>query len=308
MGGFTSGIITDVDDCTTSERSNSPAAIRIVRRTDYWLASPLRPAYRHTVNIVALQLDIVWENKESNFEKVRRLLVQSAPEKDSLVVLPEMFATGFSMNTVAEPAGERTEPFLTALAREFHVCVVAGAAVLGPDGRARNQVLAISPEGGTLARYSKMRPFVPGGEAERYLAGHAPVVFDWLGWKVSPFVCYDLRFPEIFRIATATHRPHLFVVIANWPQRRIHHWVRLLQARAIENQAWVVGVNRCGRDPDHVYNGRSLVVDPHGEIAADAGEGEGSVTGCLDFASLKAYRSELPFLADMRSVRIECAP
>jgi len=260
------------------------------------------------VNIVALQTDIAWEDKASNFENVRQLMGKAAPAKDSLVVLPEMFATGFSMNAVAESQGGETEQFLVSLAREHHVCIIAGAAMLGKDGRPRNQALVFSPVGETLARYSKMRPFAPGGEAKHYSAGDTPAAFEWRGWTVSPFVCYDLRFPEIFRVATAIHRPHLFTVIANWPQRRVHHWLRLLQARAIENQAWVVGVNRCGRDPDHVYNGRSVIVDPHGEIVADAGEGEGRIGHRLDLAALQTYRADLPFLADMRSVRIECAP
>ena len=118
---------------------------------------------------------------------------------------------------------------------------------------------------------------------------------------ISPFVCYDLRFPEIFREATAAHQPHLFVVIANWQPRRIHHWVRLLQARAIENQAYVVGVNRVGSDPQFGYNGRSIMVDPHGEIFADAGDRECCLSAELDLAALLEYRRELPFLADIRS-------
>ena len=119
-------------------------------------------------------------------------------------------------------------------------------------------------------------------------------------WTVSPFICYDLRFPEIFRTAAASHRPELYVVIANWPEKRILHWVRLLQARAIENQAYVVGVNRIGTDPYYHYPGRSLILDPHGEIVADAGADEGVLRACLDLASLRKYREGLPFLKDMR--------
>ncbi len=258
------------------------------------------------MNIVALQIDIQWEKKAANFDTVRRLLAKAAPEQDSLVVLPEMFATGFSMNAIAEPGGGETEQFLAGAAKEFKVCLVAGVAISGPDGQARNSALAFSPAGELLASYAKMRPFAPGGETNHYTAGDRPATFSWRGWTVAPFVCYDLRFPEIFRVAAATHRPHLFPVIANWPQRRIHHWVRLLQARAIENQACVVGVNRCGRDPNHVYNGRSIIVDPHGEIIADASEGEGWVMGRLDLDALQKYRTELPFLEDMRSIHLEC--
>ena len=254
------------------------------------------------MNVIALQLDIAWENKAANFDKVRRLLTKCAPEKDSLVVLPEMFATGFTMNTAAmgESYGAETEQFLSSTAREFGVCLVAGAPMRGRDGRARNKALVFSPAGELLAFYAKMRPFTPGGEAERYAAGERPVVFHWLDWAIAPFICYDLRFPEIFREATAAGQPHLFAVIANWQPRRIHHWVRLLQARAIENQAYVVGVNRVGSDPQFVYNGRSIVVDPHGEIVADAAAVEASISARLDLAALLEYRRGLPFLADMR--------
>src|SRR5262245_23763208 len=189
------------------------------------------------MNVIAIQFDIAWEDKEANFNRVRRLLTGAAPRKDSLVVLPEMFATGFSMNAeaIAEPYGGPTEQFLASTAKEFGVCLVAGAAMRGRDGRARNKALVFSPDGKLLAFYAKMRPFTPGGESERYTAGERPIAFPWSDWMISPFVCYDLRFPEIFRQATSAHQPDLFVVMANWPVKRIHHWVRLLQARAIEN-------------------------------------------------------------------------
>jgi len=255
------------------------------------------------VKVIAIQFDIAWENKEANFDRVRRLLAAAAPGKDSLVVLPEMFATGFSMNAdvIAEPYGGPTEQFLARTAKEFGVCLVAGAAMRGRDGRARNKALVFSPGGELLAFYAKMRPFTLGGESERYTAGERPIAFRWSDWMISPFVCYDLRFPEIFREAAAAHQPHLFVVIACWPVKRIHHWVRLLQARAIENQAYVVGVNRIGSDPQLEYTGHSMMVDQHGEIFADAGDRECCLSAELDLAALLEYRRELPFLADMRS-------
>jgi predicted amidohydrolase len=233
---------------------------------------------------------------------VRRLLTEAAPEKDSLVVLPEMFATGFSMNAdaIAEPPGGETEQFLARTAREFGICLIAGAAMRGRDGRTRNKALAFSSTGELIVYYAKMQPFTPGGEPQHYAAGERTVAFRWADCTISPFICYDLRFPEIFREAAAAHRPELFAVIANWPEKRIHHWTRLLQARAIENQAFVVGVNRVGRDPFYTYNGHSVIVDPHGEILTDAGEREGCIRAKLDLATLRKYREGLPFLADMR--------
>jgi predicted amidohydrolase len=253
------------------------------------------------VTIVGLQFDIAWENKSANFATVRRLLAQAAPQKGSLVVLPEMFGTGFSMNVaqVAEAYGGETEQFLAATAREYGIHLLAGAAMRGRDGRARNKALVFSPAGELIAFYAKMRPFTPGGEKEHYTAGEHPITFGWNEATVSPFVCYDLRFPELFREAAAAHRPELFVVIASWPEKRIHHWVALLQARAIENQAYVIGVNRIGKDPFYTYSGRSLIVDPQGTILADAESAEAVVSAQLDLPNLRKYREGLPFLADM---------
>ena len=213
-----------------------------------------------------------------------------------------MFATGFSMNVdvVAESYGGDTEQFLANTAKEFGATIIAGAPMRGRDGRARNKALVFSPEGELLAFYAKMRPFTPGGEREHYVAGEHAVTFPWNGITVSPFVCYDLRFPELFRETTAVHRPELFVVIASWPDKRIHHWVALLQARAIENQAYVIGVNRIGKDPYYTYCGRSLIVDPQGAILADAGTAEAVISAQLDLANLRKYREGLPFLADMK--------
>jgi len=254
------------------------------------------------VNVIALQFDIAWENKPANFAKVHQLLSRAAPRKDSLVVLPEMFATGFSMNTdaIAENYEGETEQFLAATAKEFGVFLLGGAALRGRDGRARNKALAFSPAGELLAFYAKMRPFAPGGESEHYAAGERTTTFRWGDCAVAPLICYDLRFPELFRQATAARRPELFVVIASWPEKRILHWARLLQARAIENQAYVVGVNRVGHDPYYQYCGRSLVVDYNGDLLADAAERENWIRAELDFATLRKYREGLPFLADMK--------
>jgi len=254
------------------------------------------------VKVVALQLNVAWENKTANFARVRSLLTAAAPEPGSLVALPEMFATGFSMNaaTIAEAQNGETAQFLATTARSFEITLVGGAAVSESDGSYRNQALAFSPAGACLGAYSKMRLFTPGQEDQHYAAGDRPMVFSWGETRVAPFICYDVRFPELFRAAARAGQPELFVVIANFPAKRITHWIRLLQARAIENQAWVMGVNRIGQDPFYTYNGRSLIVDPQGEIVADAGENEGAIEAILDLEALRKYRAGLPFLMDLR--------
>jgi omega-amidase len=253
------------------------------------------------MKVFCCQHDIVWENKAANHAKVRAFLEAATVPRGSLVVLPEMFSSGFSMNVpgIAEGTARESENFMASLAQEMGVTMVGGAVVVGPDGRGRNQSITFSPEGKELARYSKMQPFSLGGEMQHYSPGGELVSFSWGGFTVAPFICYDLRFPELFR-AAAQRGAQLITVIANWPVTRIHHWITLLQARAIENQAYVVGVNRCGTDPRYVYNGRSIIVNPHGDILADAGNGESVIGAETDLAALLKWRNDFPALRDMR--------
>ena len=256
------------------------------------------------MQVVGVQSDIQWEDREANHKRVRRLVEAARPQRGGIIVLPEMFASGFSMNTAATtdaPAG-KSSTFVSALAKEVGVYVVAGVVNSYQRDSAChcNESLIVSPDGKEVARYQKIHPFTLGGESDHYQAGEKIVVTDVGGWKVCPFVCYDLRFPEIFRVG-ASKGAELFVVIANWPAARVHHWTTLLQARAIENQAYVVGVNRAGKDPKFEYPGRSLIVDPTGKVVADAGDREGTMQATLDRALLERTRTTLPFLKDMRT-------
>ncbi|CAN5821366.1 carbon-nitrogen family hydrolase [soil metagenome] len=248
-----------------------------------------------------VQLDIAWENKAANHLKVTELLTVAQPEAGSLIVLPEMFNTGFStrLEITAQSQGREDEMFLSNLAKAFQCTVMAG--IISPliQSKASNESVTFSPTGELLGRYVKMQPFTLGGEAECHFAGDEIITFHWQGFTVAPLVCYDLRFPEHFRTAVKKGA-NLIAVIASWPVNRYHHWLTLLQARAIENQAYVIGVNRCGSDPYLTYNGRSVVISPHGIIVADAGEGEGVVSASLDLEGLLRWRSEFPALADMK--------
>jgi omega-amidase len=255
------------------------------------------------MKIYCVQLDTVWENKPASIARAEALLRGAKPNPGSLVLLPEMFATGFSMNVagIREEPRREAEQFLAATACELGIFLMGGIASGGGSGKGRNEAVVFTPQGKELARYHKMQPFTPGGESDNYEAGREPVLFQWQGFTVSPFICYDLRFPEHFRDATR-RGAQLLTVIANWPVARIQHWVTLLQARAIENQAYVAGVNRAGTDPKLTYTGRSLIISPKGEILADAGEGEGVISAEANVADLEAYRHDLPFLRDMRGV------
>jgi predicted amidohydrolase len=260
------------------------------------------------MKIACCQLDIAWEDRSRNYDAVRRLLDPVELPAGSLVVLPEMFSTGFSMNVAAtrEDDPAPTEAFLSRLARERQVHVVAG--IVRPAeiraGQGRNEAVVIDPAGRQMTRYCKQHPFSLAGETEHYEAGTQTVTFPWDDMTVAPFICYDLRFPELFRSAMRAGA-ELFVVIANWPAARIEHWITLLRARAIENLAFVAGVNRCGRDPRFSYPGRSLIIDPHGRVIADAGENETVITADLDHAALLKWRKDFPALRDMRITAAE---
>jgi predicted amidohydrolase len=255
------------------------------------------------MKIYCVQLDTVWENKPASIARAEALFRAAKPDPGSLVLLPEMFATGFSMNVTAireEPKHE-AEQFLAATAREFGIFLMGGIVSGSAAGKGKNEAVVFTPQGKELARYHKMQPFTLGGESDNYEAGREPVLFPWQGFTVSPFICYDLRFPEHFRSATR-RGAQLLTVIANWPVARIQHWVTLLQARAIENQACVAGVNRAGTDPKLTYTGRSLIVSPKGDILADAGESECVISAEVSLDELETYRRDLPFLRDMRGV------
>lgn len=253
------------------------------------------------MEVVGIQLDIAWEDPRSNRERVDRLVEEADVEPGSLIVLPEMFATGFSMDVsaVAQPRAGETEMFLSSVARKCGVRVLGGVVTPGTGGKGRNEAVAFDEGGEETARYCKRHPFSFAGETDYYEPGDDIVTFGCSGFTVSPFICYDLRFPECFRMSVG-RGTDVFVVIANWPAAREAHWQALLRARAIENQAYVIGVNRCGNDPNHSYSGRSLVVDPVGEVIADAGEKEGIVRAGLDGEFLAKCRREFPALADMR--------
>src|SRR5262245_21571551 len=153
------------------------------------------------MQIVACQNDIAWEDKPTNFDRVQKLLAGATVKPGALVVLPEMFATGFSMHVdvVAEERGGPTHQFLSRLAGELKSFVLAGLVTRGADKRGRNEAVVFGPEGTELARYCKLHPFTFGGEAKHYTAGEGIEVFQWHDFTVAPFVCYDLRFPEVFR-------------------------------------------------------------------------------------------------------------
>lgn len=251
------------------------------------------------LSLICCQFDIQWEGKESNHKRVRQMLLESQPAVESLIVLPEMFATGFSMN-VGKTADEDSYSanFISEIASQFGSYVLAGIVTKDSSDCAFNQAILCDGSGAQIGSYRKMRLFSPAKEDLNYKPGDRVSINTVGGFQMSPFICYDLRFPELFRDAVS-QGAELFVVIASWPAQRAEHWCKLLEARAIENQAFVVGVNRCGSDPDNKYAGQTRVIDPWGNVIAEAGSEECVLKCHIDLELLRNYRKQLPFLADM---------
>ncbi|NDH15584.1 MAG: hypothetical protein EBY48_00605 [Opitutae bacterium] len=189
-----------------------------------------------------VQFSPLWEDKEANFARVEHLIESSSPEPHSLVVLPEAFATGFSLNLQVTCGGEpeQTHAFLSRLSSTHKVWIMAGCISPDPSGAlGRNLAVLFDPAGRYIGEYQKMYPFTPMGEDKKHMAGQEPKLFNIKDFRLCPLLCYDLRFPELFR-TSVKKGANLFVVLASWPDSRMSHWHALLLARAIENQAYVI--------------------------------------------------------------------
>jgi predicted amidohydrolase len=252
------------------------------------------------VIVAGVQHEIVWEDPAANFAHLAPMIVHAARDGARLVVCTEMFSTGFSMKTdrIAEPIDGASVQFLTEQAREHRVWLCASIPErAADDDRPFNQLVLASPTG-AVHRYAKIHPFGYGGEDKYYASGDRFLTVDVDGLRCSFFVCYDLRFAdEFWALARDTD---CYVIPANWPDTRREHWMALLRARAIENQAYVVGVNRVGDGGRLHYAGDSMIIDPMGEVLARGGNTEQIITADVDAARVKAVRAEFPFLQDRR--------
>lgn len=253
------------------------------------------------MQLVGCQFDIQWENRQANFDKVSQLLASKKISEGSLIVLPEMFASGFSMSVdrIYEGDSSETESFLENLALQYKSCVIGGIVKRHENGKGLNTLSAYGPEGACIGRYQKNHCFSFTGESDYYLPGDDILTFDWQGFTVCPTICYDLRFPELYRRGV-TAGADLFLVIASWPVDRVDHWDTLLKARAIENQAIVIGVNRVGNDPKWSYTGHSSVYDHQGKLLDKLVNLEGCVSADVLTDPLQSWRSQFKALQDMK--------
>lgn len=242
-----------------------------------------------------VQAQLRWKDPQRNREHLAQLVTSVAGDLD-LAVLPETFTTGFLGDTDLPEEGMDgpTVDWMKALAAD-RSCALAGSAVITEQGRRYNRLLFVTP-GGDIFHYDKRHLFAFGGENRRYAAGNERVTIGYLGWRINLQICYDLRFPAWCRNRDDYD---LMLLVANWPSKRVRHWNSLLEARAIENQSWVIGLNRVGQDGNGMqYPGCSVVHDPLGERVAALGGTEDARRVDLDLEAVARIRSQFPFQAD----------
>jgi predicted amidohydrolase len=252
------------------------------------------------VRIAAVQHDIVWEDRDANFDRLAPQVARAVGAGAELVLLTETFSTGFSMTPgLGEPEGGPSARFLADRAAEHGVWVGGTCPEIAAGEELPYNSFVLAGPDGTVHRYRKLHPFTHAGEHERFRAGEKPVTVEVGGLRVTPFICYDLRFADVFW--KAAPETDVYLVPANWPSPRRLHWQTLLQARAIENQVYVVGCNRVGTAGDGTeHAGDSRIVSPMGELLATAAAVETIVLADVDPAEVTATRDRLRFIPDRR--------
>ncbi len=256
------------------------------------------------------EYDIGWHDPEGSLARARAPVADAARAGARLVVLPEMATTGFTMDrSQATPLAGGHAARLAAIAAEAGVWLIASVAATEPatsgsagsagEGKARavNAALVVDPSGAIVAVYRKQKLFAFAGEHEHYSPGDAPVIVTIEGVRIAPLVCYDLRFPELFR--AVARDVDAFVLVANWPAARRLHWDTLTRARAIENQAYVVAVNRVGSGGNIAYDGGSVAWDPWGDPVPEAQTPSGIRLVTVDPARVADIRAKYPFLREL---------
>lgn len=254
-----------------------------------------------TLTITTIQTNLHWENKLANLDMLEKKIF-GIKEKTEIVVLPEMFNTGFTMQPekLAETMEGNTLAWMKRISAERKVVLVGSFACDNGQAGYTNRLVWMLPNG-QYGLYDKRHLFAFAGEDQHYTAGNKRLIASVKGWKINLQVCYDLRFPVWARQQSSTEGPEydLLVYVANWPERRSLAWKTLLQARAIENQCYVVGVNRVGNDGNNIYHsGDSMVIDPLGEVLYTNKDEEEVHTITIEKGHLDTVREKLPFLKD----------
>ncbi|HEU4576023.1 MAG TPA: amidohydrolase [Chitinophagaceae bacterium] len=252
------------------------------------------------LTISLIQTNLHWENKAANLQMLEKKILQIR-QKTQVVILPEMFSTGFSMKPalLAETMDGPTVQWMKRMAAEKNI-VLTGSVIIKENDLYFNRLIWMLPTG-QLGYYDKRHLFAYGQENQFYTAGKKRLVASVNGWKILLLVCYDLRFPVWSRQQSQNESPEydLIIYVANWPEKRVHAWKTLLQARAIENQCYVAGVNRVGPDGNHFnHTGDSMVVDPLGALLYHKTGTEDIATVTIEKPALELVRQQFPFWKD----------
>ncbi len=260
------------------------------------------------LHISLIQTDLVWENISENLKQLEEK-INSVPNGTHLVVLPEMFSTGFSMQPerLAETMQGTTIEWMKRMAATKKT-IVTGSMIITENNHFYNRLIWMLPNG-QMGKYDKRHCFAYAGENEHYTPGNSRLIASVNGWKINLQICYDLRFP-VWAHQQSTHPPEYDVMlyVANWPEKRIHAWKSLLVARAIENQCYVIGVNRVGKDGNGIaHSGDSMAINPMGEIIWHESGHEAIGNIVLDAIFLQEVRAKFPFLADADTFTIHHA-
>ena len=248
------------------------------------------------IRVTLCQLSVIWENIPSNLERIEVLLDNHGEEAD-LILLPELFSTGFTMNVtaMAETMDGRTVAWMKKMARAKKA-IIAGSIIIREQSRFYNRLITARPDGST-GFYDKRHLFRMSGENEHYSPGNKKMIVPLDRWRLCPMICYDLRFPVWSR---NRNDYDVLIYLANWPRQRMDVWDTLLKARAIENHSYVIGINRVGTDGmDIGYQGRSMLVDFRGQVMdVIEGPGEELRTHRLEWEALQEFRKKFPVHMD----------
>jgi omega-amidase len=264
------------------------------------------------ITIALAQMDIALGNPDLNQETARAMAGQATAHGAHLLVLPELWPTGYDLEqfgSYATPLDQGHFAFMADLARSYHLYVAGTALEANPEGLPFNTAALYGPDGERVGSYRKVHLWAPMGEADYMSAGDSLPAFDTPWGRVALAICYDLRFPEVFR-RYADAGAQLIVIPAEWPVRRVEHWRLLLRARAVENQLFVLGCNRAGVDVGAVetrFGGHSAIVDPWGNVLVEGEEDPGLFVATLELDKVTQARRLFPFLADRRPEVYESA-
>ena len=248
------------------------------------------------------QMEISIGDPEANLEKARDMAALAAEQRADIVVFPELWATGYDLENAAEystPIDKGIFAEMASLAKESKICVVGSSLSLMETGRFGNTSVFFDSRGKKIGEYTKIHLFQLMDEHRYLAAGDHPTVLETEWGKAGLAICYDLRFPELFRIY-ATEKVKMIFLSAEWPHPRLAHWQILLRARAIENQVYVIACNRAGTSKGTHFCGHSCVIDPWGEVVAEAGENEEVLTVAIDIDRVDQVRGMIPVLEDRR--------